>query len=93
MNLNLKNWFPQAKAEFKAQAAELEAQVKQKNLNPLHGQMTLFELAISLAEEQIKVQNQVQTLCNSGVVKHNNNRLKINPAYYSDLARKHINTK
>lgn len=53
----------------------------------LHGQMTLSELAISLAEEQIKVQNQVQTLCNSGVIKHNNNLLKINPAYYMQIKR------
>ena len=53
----------------------------------LHGQMTLSELAISLGEEQIKVQNQVQTLCNSGVVEHNINQLKINPAYYLQIKR------
>ena len=53
----------------------------------LHGQMTLSELAISLGEEQIKVQSQVQTLCNSGVVEHDNNQLKINPAYYLQIKR------
>lgn len=53
----------------------------------LHGQMTLSELAVSLGDQQIKVQNQVQILCNSGVVEHRNKLLTINPAYYSQLKK------
>lgn len=53
----------------------------------LHGKMTLSELTLSLGEEQIKVQNQVQILCNSGVVEHRNKLLTINPAYYPQLKK------
>ncbi len=53
----------------------------------LHGQMTLSELALSLGEEQIKVQNQVQILCNSSVVEHKNKLLKLNPAYFPQLKK------
>jgi hypothetical protein len=53
----------------------------------LHGKMTLSELTISLGEEEIKVQNQVQILCNSGVVEHRNKLLTINPAYYPQIQK------
>lgn len=53
----------------------------------LHGEMTLSELALSLGEEEIQVQNQFQNLCNSGVIEQRNNFFHINPVYYPQLKR------
>lgn len=53
----------------------------------LHGEMTLCELALSLGESQNKVQNQIQTLRNSGVIEVRNGFIGINPTHYPRLKR------
>ncbi len=53
----------------------------------IHQQMTLSQLALSLGETKMRVQNQVQNLSTLGIVEKKQQVLTINPAHYPQLKR------
>ncbi|MEM8780052.1 MAG: hypothetical protein AAGF26_14495, partial [Cyanobacteria bacterium P01_G01_bin.49] len=53
----------------------------------LHGKISLSALAISLGENEIKIQAQLQYLRRSGVIEYDENLFWLNPAYYLQITK------